>query len=84
MATESFVVDSEHEVVLHLAIAKKLPHQSSALEKCRLILDLAGHAALAGMSHTCTYTCSLTLIQKLTQNVFGCSNISTLQMLSSN
>lgn len=79
--SEVFVVNSEHDVILYLAIEisplvffpKKRPHQSSGLEECRTSLDLAGHAALAGRLHTCTYTCSLTLVHKHTQNIFVCS-----------
>ncbi len=79
--SEVLVVNSEHDVILYLDIEisslvffpKKRPHQSSGFEKCRTSLDLAGHFTLAGRLHTCTYTHSLTLVHKPTQNTLVCS-----------
>lgn len=90
--SEVFVVNSEHDVILYLAIEisplvffPKNTHISPVdLRNAGRVLILAGHAALAGRLHTCTYTCSLTLVHKPTQNVFVCSKKITLQMLFSN
>lgn len=70
------------DYLLH-PLSKRHPHQSSVLEKCRTGLHLAGHAALAIRSHTCTYTCSLTLVHRHTRNLFVCTLKSSIQMLSS-
>lgn len=69
---------SGHWNISPRSLSKKHPHQSSALEKCRPNLDLAGR------SHTCTYTCSLTLVQTMHTKLICLQHKSTLQMLSSN
>lgn len=71
---------------LLFSLSKKHPHHSSPVQCAWEMPDrssFGSHAALAIRSHTCTYTCSLTLVHRRTQDLFVCTIKSSIQMLSS-